>query len=331
MFKKLFGILFSILLIITQVGCTSSEPVSKTDFYLNTTCTIEIRGMDESKAVEIIDNAFAECGRYEGLFSRTIKNTDIYKINNAGGDEITVSPETAELINQGIHLAKDTNGLFDITVGQLTDLWNFSATEPKVPADNKIKDTLPTIDYSNIHIHDTTVSLENPNTWLDLGAIAKGYIADRLSDYLIEQGVTSGIVNLGGNIVTIGTKEDGSKWSIGLEAPYSDRQEMIGGIQMENMTVVTSGTYERYIEEDGRKYHHILNPTTGYPVDSDIISVSILSKQGNSAMCDGYSTVCLLLGREKAEEYMKDKEGFEYCILDTDGKIYQSENFNLEK
>lgn len=331
MFKKTAGLLLSILLIISQVGCTSSEPVSKTDFYLNTTCTIEIRGMAEDEASEIIDNAFAECGRYEGLFSRTLENTDISKVNNANGQKVTVSPETAGLIMQGLTLAEETDGLFDITVGQLTDLWNFSAAEPKVPADDKIKETLPTIGYEGVHLHETTVQLDDGETWLDLGAIAKGYIADRLVEFLEDQGVTCGIVNLGGNIVTIGTKEDGSKWNIGLEAPYSDRQEMIGGIEMEDMTVVTSGTYERYIEKDGKKYHHILDPETGYPVDSDIISVSISSKKGNSGLCDGYSTVCLLLGREKAEEFMKDKDGFEYCIVDTKGKIYQSENFNLQQ
>lgn len=331
MFKKLSVLLICTILIITQAGCISKEPVSKTDFYLNTVCSIEIREMDKSKAEELIDNAFVEIGRYEGLLSRTIAGTDIYKLNNAAGQQLTVSPETAEVMSIGYNISKDTNGLFDITVGQLTNLWNFSSESPKVPTSSDVKTAIETIGYKNLHLHETTASLKNPNTWIDLGAIAKGYIADRVSQYLVDNGVTCGIVDLGGNIVTIGTKEDGSKWNIGIEAPYSDRTEAIGGVPMENQTLVTSGTYERFFEEDGKKYHHILDPATGYPIDSDIVSVSILGDIGSSVYCDGYSTTCLLLGTDKAVDFMKDKKGFEYCILDTDGKIHKSEGFDLQQ
>ena len=331
MFKKLSAILICTILIITQTGCVSKEPVSKTDFYLNTSCTIEIRDMNKSKAQDLIDEAFAKCGYYEGLFSRTIKGTDIYKINNAEGNKITVDPETAAVITAGLQKSKETNGKFDITVGRLTDLWNFSSENPKVPEDKKIKAILPTIGYEKVHIHDNTVQLTDKNTWLDLGAIAKGYIADRVSEFLVSKGVKSGVVNLGGNIVTIGTKEDGSPWNIGLETPYSKRSEIYGSIKMQDQTVVTSGTFERHFEENGKDYHHVLDPKTGYPMDTDILSVSILGKIGTSVDCDGYSTTCLLLGKDKAVEFMKDKKGFEYCIVDKDGNITKSKGFDLKE
>lgn len=329
MYKKLFACLICTVLIITQVGCISKEPVSKTDFYLNTTCTIEIREMSKGDAEDLIDDAFAECGRYEGLFSRTIEGSDIYKINHANGEPVTVDPETSSVIAAGLEKCRESDGKFDITVGRLTALWDFSAAEPKVPSEAEIKEVLPTIGCDKVVLHENTAQLTDPDTWLDLGAIAKGYIADRLAEFLTDNGVKSGVVNLGGNIVTIGTKEDGSKWSIGLEAPYSERTEIIGSIKMENQTVVTSGTFERHFEENGKDYHHVLNPATGYPMDTDIVSVSILGDIGTSTQCDGYSTTCLLLGKEKAVEFMKDKEGFEYCITDTDGNITKSEGFDL--
>lgn len=322
-------VVICIVLIITQSDKLFKEPVSKTDFYLNTTCTIEIHDMNKKDAEELIDKAFGKCGYYEGLLSRTIKTSDIYKINHANGEAVTVDPETADVINEGLKKSKESNGSFDITVGKLTDLWNFSGENPKVPDKQDIEKALATVGYEKVHIHENQVQLTDKNTWLDLGAIAKGYIADRVSQYLISQGVTSGIVNLGGNIVTIGNKEDDTPWNIGLETPYTDKNEILGSIKLKDKTLVTSGIYERHFEENGKDYHHVLNPKTGYPYKTNIVSVSILSKLGNSSDCDGYSTVCLTLGKEKAIQFMKDKKDFEYCIVDTDGNITKSDGFNL--
>lgn len=322
-------VIICIILIITQADKFFKEPVSKTDFYLNTSCTIEIHGMSKNNASELIDKAFVKCGYYEGLLSRTIKSSDIYKLNHANGQKVTVDPETAEVLREGLKKSKESGGSFDITVGRLTDLWNFSGSNPKVPSKKAIKKAVSTIGYENVHIHENQVQLANKNTWIDLGAIAKGYIADRVSEYLIANGVKSGIVNLGGNIVTIGSKDGDKPWNIGLETPYSQRKDILGSIKLKNQTLVTSGVYERHFEENGKDYHHVLNPKTGYPYDTDIVSISILSKLGNSYACDGYSTVCLALGKEKAIKFMKDKKDFEYCIVDTDGNITKSSGFDL--
>lgn len=329
---KVTGILVICLaLIIPQTSCGMKQTTQKTSFHLDTTCTIEIDNMSSKSAEALIDKTFEECEKYEKLFSRTIKGTDIYNINHAKGKPVKVSPETIELVNDALKICKETNGLFDITVGKLTALWDFSNPKPKVPLDADIQKALTTVGYENVIVGKDTIQLKNPETWLELGAIAKGYIADKLTDYLKENGVTSGIVNLGGNIVTIGEMENNKgPWPIGIETPYSNRQEITGKVLMQDQTLVTSGVYERCFKENGKTYHHVLNPKTGYPVKTDILSISIKGKDDQSTWCDAYSTTCLLLGSEKAKKFIKGKDDFEFALIKTDKTVEQSDNFNME-
>ena len=328
--KILLSFFLCLLLLMTQTSCSKGEKVEDTGFYLDTTCTIEIDNMSKKDGMDLIENTFKECDKYEHLFSRTLEGSDIYRINHAKGDKVQVSDETLEVIEDALVICKESNGLFDITVGQLTNLWNFSSDTPKVPSQSSIDKALKTIDYNNIIIEGNTVQLKNPDTWLELGAIAKGYIADQLAAYLKDNGVTSGLVNLGGNIVTIGQSNNGDDpWNIGIAAPYTHHEDVIGSVYMVDETLVTSGVYERFFEENGKKYHHVLNPKTGYPVDTDILGISIKGKSSNSTWCDGYSTTCLLLGSEKAQEYMKNKSDFSYVIITTDGKVKEYNNFEL--
>ena len=318
-------------LIIPQTSCGMKQPTQKTGFHLDTTCTIEIDNMSSKQAEELIDKTFEECERYEKLFSRTIKNTDIYKVNHAGGKAVKVSPETIDLVNDALKVCKETDGLFDITVGKLTALWDFSNPKPKVPKDADIQKALTTVGYENVIVGKDTIQLKNPDTWLELGAIAKGYIADQLTAYLEDNGVTSGVVNLGGNIITIGEMENNKgPWPIGIETPYSNRQEITGKVMTQDQTLVTSGVYERCFKENGKTYHHVLNPKTGYPVETDILGISIKGAKDQSTWCDAYSTTCLLLGSEGAKKFIDGKPDFEYALIKTDNKIQQSKNFNME-
>ena len=318
-------------LIIPQTSCGMKQPTQKTSFHLDTTCTIEIDNMSQKDAEALIDKTFDECTKYEKLFSRTIKNTDIYRINHAGGKPVKVAPETIDLVTKALKVCEKTSGMFDITVGRLTALWDFSNPEPKVPSDKDIQAALPTVGYENVIVGEDTIQLKNPDTWLELGAIAKGYIADQLSAYLEKNGVTSGIVNLGGNIVTIGEMENNKgPWPIGIETPYSNRQEIIGKVMMQDQTLVTSGVYERCFTENGKTYHHVLNPKTGYPMDTDILGVSIKSKSGNSTWCDAYSTTCLMLGSKRAKDFINSIPDYEFTLITRDSKIQQSDNFNME-
>ncbi len=320
--------------IITQTGCGDKE-VSQTDFCLNTVCTVTIYGMPEDEGESIAEEAFEKIRAYESVLSRTEEGSDVYNINNAGGEAVEVSADTIAVIEQGIMMGELSDGAFDITVGRLTDMWNFTGDDPKVPLSADIDEAVKHVDYRNIEIKDDTVTLKDPEAAIDLGGVAKGYIADRISEFLAERGVESAIVNLGGNVAVLGTKEDGSPWNIGIERPYSDRTELIGAVEAENATLVTSGIYERKFEEDGVMYHHVLDPDTGYPADTDLESVTIMVNQGNSMFCDGLSTVCLMLGGEKARELIENLQekypdmGLEAAFIDKNDDMVQTEGMKI--
>lgn len=335
--KILTSMLLCTAIIISQTSCAAKEkePVSDTQYnLLNTTCTITIYDMNQSAAQDLIDGAFSLCKDYENKLSKTITGSDIYKINHSNGTPTEVSASTASLIQKGIYYGELSEGRFDITVGKLSGLWDFSSDNPKVPAEQEILEATKTIDYTKIHLEQVSVTdendnqksggkvwIENPNAELDLGGIAKGYIADRISDYLVDKGVESAIVNLGGNIVAIGTKKDGSAWNIGVEKPFSGRSEIVGSVQVKNKTVVTSGIYERMFEEDGVLYHHILDVKSGYPAETDVEAVTLVADFGKSVDCDALSTTCLMLGVEKGIALIESIDGIEAAFIDKSGNI----------
>ncbi len=333
--KALTLIMILVFAIITQTGCGNKE-FYKTDFALNTSCTVTIGGMPEKEADEILKEAFDVVRKYENMFSRTIEGSDIYRINNAGGEAVEVSDETVEVIRQGIAMGDLSGGRFDITVGRLTDMWNFTGENPSVPPQEEIDAALPAVDYRNIHIDGNRVTLENPDAAIDLGGIAKGYIADRLAEFLTDRGVESAVINLGGNVETVGSKEDGSSWTVGIERPYSDRTELMGKVSLNDGTLVTSGIYERNFEEDGVLYHHVLDPDTGYPAESDLEAVTIMAGRGNSAFCDGLSTVCLILGKADAMQLVEKLQdeypdmGLEAAFIDKDDEMVQTEGMDIQ-
>ncbi|MCQ2551331.1 MAG: FAD:protein FMN transferase [Clostridia bacterium] len=311
------------LVIIPQTGCNNEEPISKTDYCLDTVCQIDIyEGGDE----ELIDQAFKLCRHYEDLLSKTIKTSDIYRINQ--GEKVKVDEDTLEVIKKGLYYSKLSKGTFDITVGPITDLWDFHAEEPVVPEEKDLAEAVKHIGYGNILIEGNTVSILDGK--IDLGAIAKGYICDKVTAFLKDSGVTSGVVNLGGNIAVIGQK-NGKPFKVGIERPYSDRTEIVGLVEAEDKTLVTSGIYERCFKKDGKVYHHILDPKTGYPVDSDIESVTIISSLGRSVDCDGLSTLCLTLGVKDATKLIESIDGVEAVFIDRNDKITQTSGAHFEK
>ena len=300
--KAFLAGLILLLTIIPQTGCGNHEPVSGSDVYLDTQCDITVYGMKESEAQEIITGAFEQIASYESHLSRTIEGSDVDRVNHADGEIVTVDSSVAEAILAGLEAGEYSDGNFDITIGRVTSLWDFKSDHPSVPAADEIKAAVATVDYRDVDISNNDVTLKNPQAALDLGGIAKGFVADRTAEYLEEQDVASGIVNLGGNVVAIGTKEDGSPFVIGVERPYSDRTEIIGSIPAGDQTVVTSGIYERKFEQGGKLYHHILDPETGYPVETDLEAVTIVADKGNSCFCDGLSTSCLMAGLKDAQK-----------------------------
>ena len=318
--------LLSAFLIISQTSCSSNhvEPVSATEYnLLNTTCTITIYDMETSDANKLIEESFELCRDYEKQLSKTIEGSDIFTLNKSTGDAVEVSNSTYELLKKALYYGDLSDGNFDVSVGKLTNLWDFK-TAPHVPASTDIEAALPTINYKE-HIlvadHGPYVAKGNPDTEIDLGGIAKGYIADKVTEYLVEQEVERAIINLGGNIVTIGKKAENTPWTIGVEKPYTDRRDVVGSIPAENLTIVTSGVYERCFTEDGVLYHHILDPKTGYPCKSDVDSVTLCAPLGYSADCDALSTICLMLGVDEGLKLIESVDGIEAAFIGTDGQI----------
>lgn len=336
-FKCAFLTALAVFMIITQQGCAgkTAEPVTKQSFYFDTVCSIavyDMEEMDDERASDAIDDAFALCSRYESLLSRTREGTDIYRINHAEGKPVECDPETAELIRKGLYFSEMSEGTFDITIGKLTDLWDFHAEEPVVPSEEDLQTAASTVDWRGVLVEGNTVTLSDPETHIDLGGIAKGYIADKVSEDLRKNGVTSAIISLGGNIVCIGEKGSGEKakpFRIGIEKPYSEQSQILGTVEAADQTVVTSGVYQRYFEAGGIRYHHILDATTGYPAQSDIAGVTLKAADGRSADCDALATIFLIMGEEKALRAVNEMEGVEAFIITTDGRQISTEGMGF--
>lgn len=322
-------------LIITQTGCKREvEPVTDNEFMLDTTCTISIYEMadgDDKEAKKVIDDAFKLCSQLEKKLSRTLKTSDIYKLNNSGGEWVEVSEDTLDVVKSGIKYSKISDGIFDITVGGVTSLWDFHAEKPVVPNKAKVDEAIKHVDYKNIMINGNMLRLADPEAQIDLGGIAKGYIGDRLVTYLEKKGVTSGIVNLGGNVICIGSKPDSEGFNIGVEAPFSDRKEIIGSITATDKTLVTSGVYERSFTVDGKKYHHILSTETGFPVATDLDAVTLITDKGRSMDIDAMSTICLIKGYDESRKFIEKMDGIEAIFILSDGTVKQTAGVELHK
>ncbi|MBQ4650067.1 MAG: FAD:protein FMN transferase [Firmicutes bacterium] len=356
--KAFLALMLIAALIIPQTACGSNgennnRGIGKTGFYLDTVCSVTVYGMEdpdgslaamsdddfELHVLQLITDAFLLCSDYEQHLSKTIETSHISRINAAGGKPVEVSDEAVEIIEKGLYYGQLSGGAFDITIGKATDLWDFHDNLEtgheggQIPSQEALDEAVSHVDYKNVKVDGNSVKLTDPETEINLGGIAKGYIADKVASYLERRGVTSGVVDLGGNIVVIGAKsrshicgngtdpEETTPFNIGITDPTSGTGNLLGLLPCSDKTVVTSGTYERYFEVDGVKYHHILDPETGYPVETDVLSVTIISDRGNSADCDGLSTTCLALGMEKGLELVRGLDGFEAIFVDVDGNV----------
>jgi len=309
-----------------------TEPIHRSSFLLDTFVDITIYDSDDT---ELLDQAIEICADYENLLSRTLETSEIYKLNHRSPEQqtFTLSDQTAFLLEKALSFSELSDGAFDVTTEPLSSLWNFSGSgEHKIPDDALIKEAVAKTGYQNLKLDGNTLTFLSPDTTIDLGAIAKGFIADEIKDYLVEKKVKSAIINLGGNVLCVGKKPDGSPFRVGLKKPFSETSESFGIVASDGMSVVTSGVYERHFIIDGKNYHHILNPRTGYPYDNGLISVSILSEK--SVDGDGLSTTCFSLGLDRGMELINSLDGVYACFIDEDYNVYYSdgmEDFMLEK
>ena len=347
--KTISIILINLLLLLLttscgQMGGSGAEPVMKDGYYLDTVCTVTVYRMADAQgevkdaadmtedAEAAIDEAFDLCRDLESRISRTREDSDISRINNAGGEWVDVSEETCELIQKGVEYSELSGGAFDITVGGLTEQWDFHAdeSEAKLPDEEALAEAAKHVGYKSIETDGSKVRLTDPAAKLDLGGIAKGYIGDRMTEALESRGVVSAVINLGGNVICVGGKTDTDDFVIGVETPFSDRTEIIGKINARDKTLVTSGVYERRIEVDGKTYHHILDTKTGWPVQTDLDAVTLTADKGRSADIDALSTICLIKGSAEGKKFIEGLEGVEGVFVMSDGSVLTTEGASFE-
>jgi thiamine biosynthesis lipoprotein len=287
---------------------------------MDTFMTLTAYGTDAQTAV---DAAADEITRLDAILSTGDSESEIYQINQQGGG--ILSEDTAYLVERSLSLYQETDGAFDIAIYPVMEAWGFTTDEFRVPEEGELEELLTRCDAGEIQYDpeskEITFGMEGMR--IDLGGIAKGYTSGRIMDIFREYGITSGLVNLGGNVQTCGTKTDGSLWRVAVQDP-ADSEEYIGILSVSDQAVITSGGYERYFEEDGRTYHHIIDPTTGYPAENGLISVTVISSDGTLA--DGLSTSLYIMGLEQAVSYWESRQDlFDMVLMTDDREIYVTE------
>ena len=323
--KKLLTMIVISILAIGNIGCVKediNQPISQTEIFMGTPISITLYDGGNQK---ILDKVFEKIVEIEDLVSINKENTEITKLNeSAGVEKVKLSNLSYDILKKGIEYSKLSNGSCDITIGPLVKLWSIGLEGAKVPSKDEINETIGYIDYNNIEINDSTKEafLTKEGMEVDLGSIAKGYAADEVVKILKQEGIRSAIIDLGGNIYALGSKNSDNNWKVGIQDSF--RGKVIGAVEVFDKTVVTSGIYERFIEEDGVRYHHILNPKTGYPYETDIAGVSIIAD--NSIDADALSTLTFTKGVKEGLKFVENLDNVDAIFITNDKKIYLTEN-----
>lgn len=315
---RLSGVLLFLLCIAMLTACQNSDEnkkVSKDIFAMDTYMTVTAYGKNAENGV---NKAVDEINRLETVLSAEKQESDIYKLNETGSG--TLSTDTKNIVSRALEINKTTNGAFDISIYPLMVKWGFTTQKYNVPSKNEISKLLKDVDSSKIIFDEKSGNIKlKENMKIDLGGIAKGYTSSRVMQIFKECGVTSGLVSLGGNVQALGTKTDGTAWQIAIENPDKS-SDYIGVVSVKDKAVITSGGYERYFEKNGKTYHHILDPETGYPAESGLKSVTIVSDDGTLA--DALSTSLFVMGKEKALDYWREhKNEFDTVLVEDNGDI----------
>lgn len=295
-------------------------------FALGTVISVKIY---DSEDASILQDLFLYVEELEQLLSRTMPGSDIYHINREAGNlfpgSVEVSPVTVELLEEALWFSRLSDGRFDPTIAPLVALWDIGGENPYVPTPLEVEALLPYVNYKDVRIAGNRVELKR-HMALDLGAIAKGFIGDKMAEFLQDRGVESALINLGGNVLTLGTKPNNVPFRIGIQNPMALRNTSLGVVQLSNLSVVSSGVYERYIEMDGEQYHHILDPSTGYPVENEVLQVSVLSRE--SVDGDGFSTALFSMGFEEGMALALVQKQIDVAFIMKDQTIYMTKGFD---
>ena len=309
--KRLACLLLACLTAMALAACGAKKPQEISLFAMDTYMTLAAYG---DSADEALTAASREINRLEATLSRTIDTSDVSRLN--AGETVAVQQETRELLTRALALANETGGTFDITVAPLVALWGITSDAPHVPAQEEINALLPLVGGGHVHM-DGVVTLDE-GCAVDLGGIAKGYASQQVADIFRAYDVTSAVVSLGGNVYVCGSKPDGSAWNVGVQDPAASGYAAT--VALTDCFAVTSGGYQRYFEAaDGTVYQHILDPRTGRPADSDLLSVTVISDDGTAA--DAYSTALYVMGEQEAVSFWRAHGGFELILITADGRL----------
>jgi len=328
MIKKKAIPFFLLSLIIFLSGCTElgrrggDEPDTKTEFVLGTVVTVQIY---DHASEALFDKIFDRLREIEEKMTINQENSEVLEVNkNAGIDFVHVSEDTFHVIQRGKIFSELSRGRFDISIGPLVKLWNIGTEEARVPSREEIDQKKQLVDYRDVLLNESekSVMLKKEGMFLDLGGIAKGFAADEIVKIFEENHVESGLINVGGNVFAHGNRLDGADWRIGIRNPSSSSSagDYIGIISVSDKTVVTSGIYERYFEEDGKRYHHILDPETGYPVENNLVSVTVIGE--HSVDADALSTAVFSLGLEEGMKLIQELEDTEAIWITKENQVY---------
>lgn len=314
--KQFFAFLLPLLLL---SGCAETEggPQTAQIFAMDTVMDFTVYG---PSAAEAIGASTQEIQRLEQLLSRTIETSEVSRLNASAGKEEETTEEVSSLLKEAVRLSASTGGAFDITVAPLASAWGFTEAEYRVPTKEEIGRLLPLVDSSRIRITGQQVELPD-GAAIDLGGIAKGYASDQVARTLQAHGVESAIISLGGNVYAKGAKPGGDPWRVAVRDP-GDPADYVGMLLLEDAYAVTSGGYQRYFEQAGHIYHHIIDPSTGYPADSGLTSVTVVSSSGT--VCDALSTALFVLGEQGAVDLWDGADwdrGFDMVLVTEDGRV----------
>ncbi|MFL0167469.1 FAD:protein FMN transferase [Candidatus Clostridium helianthi] len=311
-----------VLFFVLVTGKIEKHEVAKSSYALGTLINLRANG---NKAKVAIDKALERLNEIDNRMSAFKESSDISKINfNAGNKGEKVNNDTYFVVKKAIEYSRILEGTFDPTIRPLVKLWSIGTKEERIPEKSKIEKVLKLINYNDVIFDDKNnlIMLKHDKQALDVGGIAKGFAADEVRDIFYQHNIKSALIDLGGNIFALGSKEDGSAWKVGIQNPFKPRGEFIGILSVKNKSIVTSGNYERYFIKDGKKFHHIIDPKTGYPSESKIISATIISD--NSIDGDGLSTGVYIIGIDKAMKIIETIEGIDAIFITEDKKIYKT-------
>ncbi len=318
----------AMLLAFMLTGCRNTpQAYERTEELFGTFVSAKVYADDQKTADAALEAAFSRAAELESLLSPTIADSELNEVNaSATANAAVISEDFHFLLEKSLFYTHLTDGAFDCTIGELIDLWGIGTEHARIPEMSEIQDTLHPVGSEVVLLADDgSVRFSDERVQLQFGAIAKGYIADEMKETLQMHGIESGTLVLGGNVLTIGSKPDAAAWTIGITDPFHPEQ-ITASVKVSDLSVVTSGNYERYFEHNDIRYHHILNPETGCPADSGLVSTTIIA--GSSLECDALSTAVYVLGAEKGMALLEQLQGVEGILITDDGEVLLSSGMN---